>query len=145
MKLPPNEKLLDRFRGWRRDEVTGKMGWCIPHHIISKGMGGGTRLDVAINLVAVTDQTHARIHAGFVKRKALLAIIGRRHGMTAANVLDRLHALVARPKHAIPTRKRTSQADRTRRQAVRVDQREVLPSGPVGEELSARTTEWQDY
>lgn len=49
-----NEQLLEEFR------QAGKCEWCgnrcrvrEPHHIHARGMGGGNRLDVRINLVAL--------------------------------------------------------------------------------------------
>lgn len=76
-----NESLLDEFRNALRCEWCKKPAKCDPHHVFAKGMGGGGRLDVRVNLVALCRVCHTLTHAGEIARYDLLAIIAVREGM----------------------------------------------------------------
>lgn len=79
------EATLDLFR------TPGNCEWCgklcrrrEPHHLWAKGMGGGSRLDLRINLVALGSSRdfgcdcHTQTHAGRITRADLLAVVARR-------------------------------------------------------------------
>lgn len=79
-----DEKLLDFFRGAGACELCGK--GCMrrePHHVIAKGMGGGRRLDIRINIVAVGSspgmecQCHNNVDTASEKSRCLRIIAER--------------------------------------------------------------------
>lgn len=61
-----DEKLLDTFREAKACEFCSKPtpSGCDPHHIIAKGMGGGGRVDIPDNLIALCRECHISHHAG---------------------------------------------------------------------------------
>ena len=83
-----DENLLTEFRERSRCENCGR--WlrepAHPHHVYGRGFGGGTRMDIRINLCAVCGPhfggvgCHALVHAGKIPRSRLLAIVARREG-----------------------------------------------------------------
>lgn len=85
-----DEDLLDEFR------AGGACEWCHcvfprlrPHHLYARGMGGGGRLDLRLNLVALCDHCHAATHDGGRPRRAeLLEHVACRHNLTVAEVLQ---------------------------------------------------------
>lgn len=92
-----NESVLDQFRGPGICEVCGKrVRNREPHHIQARGMGGGSRLDVPINLVATCaafsggDDCHRKAHDGHIPRRVFLEIVARREGLTADQVQERI-------------------------------------------------------
>lgn len=102
-----NESVLDLFRGHGRCELCHRS--CTarePHHIWAKGIGGGGRLDVRINLVALGAtaswqcECHTRIHNGGLKRDELLIIVALREGITTAMIVDRINELRRLPKES---------------------------------------------
>ena len=78
-----DEVLLDSFRFstqceyCKRTVLTG----LDPHHMLSRGFGGGTRLDVRINLIALCRECHRRFHDGHILYADLLAIVSARENM----------------------------------------------------------------
>lgn len=59
-----NPDILAEFRSQRRCEICGKAGSVEPHHVMRKGIGGGSTKDVRINLLGVCRDDHTRLHAG---------------------------------------------------------------------------------
>ncbi len=58
-------KLLQAFRMKERCEYCRKSVFrCEPHHVRTRGHGGGGRLDIAINLVALCPLCHRSHHDG---------------------------------------------------------------------------------
>lgn len=57
----PDEKLLDDFRTFGRCDVCDYVGAREPHHIVKRGMDGGSRMDIRINLLATCRDCHRRI------------------------------------------------------------------------------------
>lgn len=58
--LVVNEPLLDYFRAKGSCEVCGQRENTLhPHHIKPRGHGGGSRLDAAVNLIALCGLCHA--------------------------------------------------------------------------------------
>ena len=98
--------LLDEFRTRGRCEVCGV--FCAarePHHLLARGMGGGGRMDIRENLIAVGSSLpfpecpcHRAIHDGHIAKDDLLQIVARREGLTAAAVQSRLFRLRRLPK-----------------------------------------------
>ena len=77
-----NEKVLDRFRRASRCEFCGEMRSTEPAHIIARGLGGGSRLDIALNLVALDRKCHTNSHAtGVPSRLDMLGAVVRREGL----------------------------------------------------------------
>lgn len=78
-----------------------------PHHVIAKGMGGGRRLDIAINLVCVGStldmQCECHGKADSAEGKELcLKVLGNRFGVEAAVIVDVCSFILALDKHASP-------------------------------------------
>lgn len=96
-----NEKTLDLFRG------PGTCEWCLrfcpvrePAHIFARGMGGGGRLDVRINLVALGSTKlfacpcHTNNHSGHEPtQNDLIFIVARRERVNPVDLKDALIAL----------------------------------------------------
>jgi len=91
-------------------------------HIFTKGMGGGQWLDIPCNLLALCppftgNNCHQKAHNGRIRkgdprtgtvlvgaaviRAELLAIVGRREGMTPEQIVATVHELRRRPKCSI--------------------------------------------
>jgi hypothetical protein len=64
VKRRPNEKLLAEYRGVRHCWWCGKIKRCQAHHLVTKGMGGGRRADVKLNLAALCCDCHTAHHNG---------------------------------------------------------------------------------
>ena len=72
-------------------ELCGSPAYGEPHHIISRGAGGP---DHPLNLIQLCGQCHVKAHMGKIARMILLAIISKRYGMAAEQVLDAIYALM---------------------------------------------------
>ncbi len=70
-----DEALLDRFRAMRNCEHCGKPCRPHPHHVKSRGAGGG---DTTGNVIAMAPDCHDAVHRGQISRETLRAIIARR-------------------------------------------------------------------
>lgn len=91
-----NEALLDEFRhAWHCE-------WCRmitpegadPAHIFAKGLGGGSRLDIRINLVALCRECHVMSHAGHRPLQCdLLAVVAARHFCQQDDIQEVIWAL----------------------------------------------------
>jgi hypothetical protein len=104
-----SEPTLDLFRG------PGRCEWCKkyvtrrePHHVKPRGMGAGSRLDVAINLIALCgvftggDNCHHEAEQGHILRADLEAIIAAREGLLQHQIRERIDALLRLPKGSKP-------------------------------------------
>jgi hypothetical protein len=95
-----DEKLLDQFR------AAGPCSWCRehcqrrePHHIHTRGIGGGGRLDVAINLVSLCLRCHRSHHDGNEPLTCdLKAIVAAREGRLQDDIEAEIVALRKRRK-----------------------------------------------
>lgn len=78
-----DETLLDRFRFGRKCEWCGKPAYGLdPHHCFGRGMGGGSRIDLALNLIGLCWHCHRiEIPRGRILRCDLLAVIASRDGV----------------------------------------------------------------
>ena len=102
-----DEPLLDQFRGPGRCEHCGKLvRKRDPHHWAARGIGGGGRLDVRCNLVALCStfagggNCHRLAHDGKIKRDVLLGIIAARERTTPEAVEAEIWRLRRTPKGA---------------------------------------------
>ena len=93
-----DEAVLEMYRRKTRCEHCGR--FCPtgldPHHaIVKRGMGGGSRLDIHLNLVALCrgftrngwKSCHAEAERGEITIDAMAKIIARREGTTPENVI----------------------------------------------------------
>jgi hypothetical protein len=84
-----DEKLLDRdFRGRHTCGLCGKTRTCEPEHWKCRGLGGGSRLDISINLLAVDRECHTKVHAGSISKEAVQKEIAGREGLTMSEIED---------------------------------------------------------
>jgi len=101
-----DEELLDEFRGAGHCEVCDKLClWREAHHIFAKGLGGGGRLDVRVNLISVGKTKpfpccpcHGLIHQGKIKRDTLLLIVSEREGVSVSEIEEIIFRLRRTPK-----------------------------------------------
>lgn len=94
-----DEKLLKEFRTVGRCDWCGKHAGRDPHHLFTRGMGSGGRLDVRINLATLCRACHNRVHAGQIMRADLLAIVAQREGWLQDEITEAIH-LLRRTRHA---------------------------------------------
>ena len=101
----PDEKLLTYFRGKRQCELCkrrlapGEPG--IPHHVNPRGHGGGSRLDVALNILTSCWQCHGdKAHDGNRAKQEGMEIIAYREGLLPEQVQEAIWRLLRRDKHA---------------------------------------------
>jgi len=94
-----DEPMLDLFRGPGRCEGCGKP--CRrrePHHIKKRGLGGGSRLDIPINLIALGSAfdcaCHIKAEAGTLPKAKLLEIVAGREGRTPEQVELEIYRLL---------------------------------------------------
>lgn len=100
-----NEPLLATFRAATQCEVCrAKIRTGLdPHHVFARGMGGGHRLDVPFNLVAICRTCHTKTHLGHIARGVFLDIILKRErllaqeNLTIQEIVYVLHWLKRRP------------------------------------------------
>jgi hypothetical protein len=82
-----DEKLLDRdFRGRQVCLLCGKRRECEPEHWVCRGHGGGRRLDISINLLAVDRGCHTKIHAGDISKFEVQRAIAKRENINVVTV-----------------------------------------------------------
>lgn len=80
-----DEALLDVFRA-RACE------WCMApprseaHHIYAKGIGGGARLDVPLNLISLCRSCHGKVHMGIISREKFWIQVAAREGLESGDV-----------------------------------------------------------
>lgn len=92
-----NNKLLQSGHGAGRCEICGK--WCRWrefHHIQPRGMGGGKRLDIPINLICVGSTQnwqcpcHGRCERKEITQDQCWAIVAKREGCTVEQIKDEI-------------------------------------------------------
>jgi hypothetical protein len=91
-----DEKMLAFFRGSGPCESCGKHCENLaPHHWKPRGMGGGSRLDIPINLISLGSDydcpCHWRAQNNARFNNDLLVIIARREGRTAADIVSEIN------------------------------------------------------
>lgn len=95
-----NPALLSYFRFQPRCELCGveSRTGLDPHHAFCKGAGGGGRLDIAVNLIAVCRPCHDAVHAGHISREQVVKTVADREGLLPGDVLGAIHRMRMRPK-----------------------------------------------
>ena len=89
---------LDKFRVKPRCEFCGKsVPGCEPHHYHAKGMGGGSRLDIDINLIGLCRFCHQSAEDANISRKTILGIIADREKHDAEVIQEAIYFLVRTP------------------------------------------------
>lgn len=102
-----NEDVLNRFRG------RGPCGYCRrpcrqlqPHHVMARGIGSASRLDLPLNLIPLCafpeGNCHETAHLGRIPRHDLFAIIAAREVMTPELLRDQLFRLQRAPSECRP-------------------------------------------
>ena len=103
-----DEKMLDLFRGEGRCELCGKT--CKvrePHHVLARGMGGGRRLDIRLNLIALgsTRNYECQCHSNVDSERGLcrsLAAIAKRENVPVNDISDVWFFILRLDKDATP-------------------------------------------
>lgn len=62
--------------------------------MMARGMGGGARMDVRENLIALCRLCHDGVHTGRISRWEILQRIAARERLSTDEVMDRLYALL---------------------------------------------------
>lgn len=101
----PNERILGRFRLAQVCEWCGKRSrsGLDPHHYYYKrGMGGGGRIDIPLNLVSICRfPCHDDAERGRIRREDFLAIVARRENMDPDEVVRILNGIRRLPKTTV--------------------------------------------
>lgn len=106
-----NEILLAEFRTAGRCEWCG--AWCRvrePSHLWGRGFGGGTRLDVRINLMGKGSTAnfecgcHNAYHAGKIGRNELLSVVAAREQCVPDDIEVVIWLLKRLPKDPTPAK-----------------------------------------
>jgi hypothetical protein len=89
-----DRKLLARYR------LGGPCWYCgrwqerlEPHHLWTRGMGGGGRLDIPENLIPLCSSCHREAQAYRIPRCDLVAIVAARLGLRQDEVEERIREL----------------------------------------------------
>ena len=104
-----SETLLDGFRMATKCEWCGRrISVAEPHHVFTKGMGGGGRLDIPCNLVALGGafecSCHRSHHDGHAPLTCdLLALVAARLGTLQKDIEAEIHRARRLPKGSIYT------------------------------------------
>lgn len=105
MKIIDN-KLLSEFRTPGRCEHC--KAWCEirePHHLWGRGMGGGSRLDIRINLISLGQvfqcPCHRDFHDGHILKATLLALVAAREGCLQSDIEREIWRLRRAPKGSV--------------------------------------------
>jgi hypothetical protein len=106
MKPIKDEKLLATFRTPGLCEICQVS--CLrrePHHLVRRGKGGGTRLDIELNLVAVGGlfqcSCHDDIEQHRIPENKPFEVVAARYGMMVKQVQVRLWEIVRAPKESV--------------------------------------------
>ena len=95
-----DELLLAEFRAKSHCELCKR--WCPgeldAHHVFARGMGGGKRLDLRINLVSLCRWCHQDYHSGRISRHELLTLVAHRENRRPGAIATEIYRLRRRPK-----------------------------------------------
>ena len=69
-----------------------------PAHIIARGMGNGSRVDVEENLVGLCRTHHNQHHSGHIKQSEMWAMAAKRLGKTAEECRLYVYLILRTPK-----------------------------------------------
>ena len=96
-----DQNLLLAFKLAPRCEWCGQRGYLQAHHLFTRGMGGGGRLDVPINLVSLCVCCHRLHHDGHEPLTLdLLGVVARREGTTQDAIRAEIQRLRRLDRHA---------------------------------------------
>lgn len=87
-----------------------EFGWCEkcqkrypsgvdPAHIVARGMGGGSRVDVRENVIGLCRQHHSEHHNGKISQDEMWAMAARRLGKTVDECKAKVYLILRTPKH----------------------------------------------
>lgn len=96
-----DDKLLSEFRHAPRCAWCNALtpGGTEPHHLWSRGLGGGGRLDVRVNIVSLCQRCHREHHNGHAPyRHQLLRVVAAREGKLPREVEAEVLALRRRTR-----------------------------------------------
>jgi hypothetical protein len=94
-----NESLLAEFRTVGKCEACGRKVYPLdPDHYRCKGIGGGSRLDIRINLAALCRLCHSHLQEGAEGRRKVLEIIARRERCRPVDIEAVIDLLLRLPK-----------------------------------------------
>ena len=88
----------------RAIKVIARCEWCKkkgavdPHHLFCRGIGGGSRLDVRINLIALDRNCHNLFHNGHILRADLLVVVAQRENCLQDDIEAVIGLLLRLPK-----------------------------------------------
>lgn len=103
-----SESTLNLFRGAGLTcEYCRYVTRCEAHHVLARGVGSGSRIDLPINLLSLCagpGGCHGLAHTGKVGRKKLIAVVAFRECLPPEVVEDQLHRLLRAPKGSVPCR-----------------------------------------
>lgn len=93
-------ELLAEFRSAPKCELCGRWtpNGAEPHHLVGRGHGGGCRLDVRKNIVALCLYCHRARHDGNIPQSVLLAIVANREGVSVEDIREAIWKLQQTPK-----------------------------------------------
>ncbi len=93
-----NKALLAEIRRSKRCECCYQVKPLDPHHYHAKGVGGGSRLDIPENLLALCRSCHDAAHWGRIDRSHLLDLIAVRLGKTPEECQQTIWNVLAKKK-----------------------------------------------
>ena len=88
-----DESCLQSFRDKLFCELCEKVRKVEPHHVFGRGFGGGNRLDIPINIVALCRKCHQAFHTGHICRSTILRLVAKREGMTVDEIETEIYRL----------------------------------------------------
>jgi len=99
-----DEAMLKRFRGIGRCQLCNfPCAAREPHHLIRRGFGGGTRFDVAINLISLGVAFQCRCHRLIsdeeIDREDVLTAVAMREETTLEAIEEAMRFIRGLPKH----------------------------------------------
>jgi hypothetical protein len=98
-----DKHLLRVFSMAPRCEYCHQPAKCDPHHAVKcRGHGGGSRLDIKINLAALCRICHTMVGDGHIKKEVIVEIVARREKRTVEEITDAVNLLLRADKNAKP-------------------------------------------
>jgi hypothetical protein len=98
-----NEGLLKYFRSKKLCELCGRPiphgRKAEPHHVKCRGHGGGSRLDVALNLVSACWLCHGQVQEDPQGQARCVEVIAYREGLLPEQVQEAIWRLLQRDKY----------------------------------------------
>jgi hypothetical protein len=103
-----DEHLLAEFRA--KTDCERCKRWCPGeldvHHVFARGMGGGKRLDVRINLLGLCRWCHHDFHSGRISRRELLDLVACREQRRPGSIVTEIYRLRRQPKGPVDGNRR---------------------------------------